>query len=247
MNERSPALPSSFGYQPRRALRALRTLLADPNDTAQVFTIIESLSGPAPLRLLERFRRDEDGPRLLRERADILVHLRDRAALEAMPEGSLARVYLAFLDREGITADGLVDASVEGETGVFRDAGDFGYVSDRLRDTHDLWHAVTGYSGDVLGEAALLAFSAAQTKNLGVGLIALAAVLRSRDVRVARMLARAYRDGLRAAWLPAIAWEDLLPLPIEDVRARLRIEKVPPYVRVASDWKREPATAALAA
>ena len=37
---------------------------------------------------------------------------------------------------------------------------------------HDLWHVVTGYGRDELGEACLLAFTYAQNKNRGVGFIA---------------------------------------------------------------------------
>ena len=43
----------------------------------------------------------------------------------------------------------------------------------RLRDQHDLWHVVTGYGRDELGELCLLGFTYAQTKNRGVGLIVL--------------------------------------------------------------------------
>ena len=38
-------------FQPRRALRAAKTLAADPDDLPQVFTIIESLSGRTLQRL----------------------------------------------------------------------------------------------------------------------------------------------------------------------------------------------------
>jgi ubiquinone biosynthesis protein COQ4 len=222
----------------RRAFRALRILIADPNDTAQVFTIIEALSGSAPRRMLERFHREDEGRRLLATRPRILELLGDRAALERMPQGSLAHAYLAFLDREGITATGLVAASVEGESGTWRDdeASEATFLFDRLRDTHDLWHAVTGYSGDVLGEAALLAFSAAQTRNAGVALIVLGAIARSRSFEVMRMLWKAFRDARRAAWLPATEWERLLPLPLDAVRAELRIEPVPAYVRMDPSW-----------
>lgn len=228
---RPPARPAP-GLYPLRALRALRALIANPDDTSQVFTIIESLSGRAPLRVTDRFARDPDGARLLAERPDILSLLRDRAALERMPAGSLAHAYLAFLDREGITADGLVRASEDGATGAFELGRDFEYVSDRLRDTHDLWHAVTGYQGDVVGETALLAFSVAQTKNPGVALIVLTALLRAHDPELTRLIAGAFRDGQRAAWLPAARWEELLPLPLGEVRRRLRIAPAPGYVPV---------------
>src|SRR6185436_12593440 len=103
------------GFYPLRALAALRELVRNPDDTRHVFTVIESLSGQAPLRLLARFRKSESGQRLLASRAQVLPLLRDRGRLERMPEGSLGRAYLAFLDREKISAEGLVQASIDGE------------------------------------------------------------------------------------------------------------------------------------
>lgn len=231
--------PPSYRYEPIRALRALRVLLANPDDTAQVFTIIEALSGRAPLRMLERFRATKTGADLLARRPDILPVLRDRAYLESLPVGSLGRAYLAFLDREGISADGLVEASVVGESGSFGITGDIAYIRDRMRDTHDLWHTVTGYQGDVFGEASLLAFSVAQTKNPGVALMVFGALARSRSGDLVQMVTRGFRDGLRAEFLPPVIWEELLPLPLDDVRRRLSIEPVPAYEPVRSSWLRE--------
>lgn len=225
--------------QPMRALRALHELVQNPDDTSKVFTVIESLSGRAPVRVLERFRLDPSGRRLLASRSDLLSLLRDRAALERMPEGSLAHAYLAFLDREGISADGLVAASEDGATGAFELGSDFEYVSDRMRDTHDLWHAVTGYQGDVVGELALLAFSVAQTKNPGVALIVMAGLAKARDPEVVKLVKDAFRDGLRAAWLPAVKWETLLARPLEEVRRELRITSAPAYTPVRSSELRE--------
>jgi ubiquinone biosynthesis protein COQ4 len=223
------ATPLPPGWYPLRALRALRALVANPDETQHVFTIIESLSGHAPLRVLARFEASESGRKLLAERADILPLLANRARLRAMPEGSLAHAYLAFLDREKISADGLVQASHDGETGNFERGAAFEYVGDRLRDTHDLWHAVTGYQGDVYGETALLAFSVAMTKNPGVALIVLASLVEARDPALVRLVVGAFRAGRRAEWLPAVAWEELLPLPLAEVRARLRIAPAPAY------------------
>ncbi len=232
----------STGYRPLVALRALRQLIANPADTAQVFTIIEALSGGAPDRIMRRFRESPSGRKLLQSHSNLLTRLADRAALEALPDGTLGRAYLAFIDREGITPDGLVDASVEGELGEWRTRGDdFSYVNNRLRDTHDLWHVVTGYGGDVLGEAALLGFIAAQTTNPGMATMAFAAVLRSGDREVAKKVLAAFRAGRRAVWLVPIEWEALLAEPLDIVRARLGIVPVAPYVRLGTDWRREAA------
>lgn len=215
--------------QPMRALRALNQLRDNPDDTAQVFTIIEALSGRAPLRVLARFRKDEAGRALLRDRPNVLSYLSDRAMLESLPRDSLGRAYLAFLDREGITAEGLVGASVEGRRVVIDRESDFSYMRDRMRDTHDLWHTVTGYQGDVIGETALLGFNVAQLRNPGVATIVLAGLANLRSVDTTKVVVRAFRDGLRAAWLPPLHWEVMLPLPLAQVRATLRIPPVPAY------------------
>ena len=226
--------PLAPGWYPLRALRALRELVRNPDDTRHVFTVIEALSGHAPLRVLRRFQRSDNGQRLLASRAQILHLLRDRERLERMPEGSLGRAYLAFLDREKISADGLVQASVEGHTGAFVRGRDFEYVSDRLRDTHDLWHTVSGYQGDLYGETALLAFSAVQTGNPGIALIVLTALLRARDPKLVQLVWRGLTAGATAQWLPPVEWETLLPLPLDEVRRRLQIEPAPSYQTVRS-------------
>lgn len=215
--------------QPLRALRALNLLRLNPGDTAQVFTIIEAMSGQAPLRNLARCRKHPAGRQLLRDRPNILAHLSDRAALERLPRGSLAEAYLSFIDREGISAGGLVEASVEGRLAKIARDSDLSYMRDRLRDSHDLWHAATGYHGDVIGEAALLAFSVAQLRNPGMAVIVLAALANLRAAEASKLVTRAFRDGVRAAWFPVVPWEELLPLPLEQVRSTLRITPARAY------------------
>ncbi len=206
-------------FQPLRATKALRALFRDPDDTAQVFTVIESLSGAGPRHLLSSFRADTTGKRLLRERPDIVPLLADRERLRRMPEGSLGRAYLAFVESEGITADGLVAASEAGRVTQRGDDPDLDYVAQRMRDTHDLWHAVTGYKGDLIGEAALLAFNVPQTKNPGIALIVSLGILRIHQRRAIELIVGGFRRGAKARWLPAVDWEALLELPNRE-RAR---------------------------
>lgn len=228
---KSYALP----FDVRRAMSALRELAADPDETSHVFTIIESLSGSAPDHLVGLFREDETGVRLLEERPELTRVLSDRGALRRMPEGSLAHAYLRFVESEGITADGLVAASEKGRTGVHEVGSEIEYAASRMRDTHDLWHTVTGYKGDLLGETALLAFTVPQTKNPGIAAIVLLGIYRIRERRALSMVLGGLERGLRAKYLPAIAWESLLPLPLEEVRARLGVRPVADYEPMRTD------------
>jgi ubiquinone biosynthesis protein COQ4 len=217
-------------FNPVRAGRALATLLRDPDDLPQVFTLINSLSGTAPHRLLFAFRRSESGARLLHDQPDILPRLADRAGLRALPEGSLGREYVAFVESEGISPEGIRDASLQDPQEARPHA--FTYVNQRMRDTHDLWHVVTGYKGDVLGELSLLAFSLAQLWNTGVALIVVAGLIKGRGRVETHMVREGYLRGRRATWLPALEWEGLLSLPLDEVRTSLGVGAPPVYTPI---------------
>ncbi len=216
------------------AWRAIREVIADPDRTDQVFVIIDALSGNSGERQFRRFAATPVGRRVLSEERDLLSVLGDRDALHSLPPGTLGRVYAEFMSSEQISADGLVAASESGgrDPALNVDRGRFGM---RLRDSHDLWHTVTGYSRDLVGEAALLAFTFAQTRNPGIGFIVAVAYFKSGGFPGARKVIReAYRRGRRSAWLPAADWEDLLGEEIEEVRGQLGLEALPEYTEMRS-------------
>jgi ubiquinone biosynthesis protein COQ4 len=227
------ATPAPHSIRVGDATRAMKALLANPDDTAQVFRIIDALSGKNGERTLARLRRSKDGQRLLRNQPNLLSRLQDREGLRALPEGSLGRAYLAFLESEKITAEGLEGASMEGRSAArFGAPADFRYLQDRLRDSHDLWHTLTGYKGDIVGEASILAFSFAQTWNPGVGFIVLMALLRGMGNDVNKTILGGFVRGVKATWLPAVEFEKLLALPLSAVRSRLRIDPTADYAQL---------------
>jgi ubiquinone biosynthesis protein COQ4 len=231
----TPQAPQPDRIRPLAALRAIRALIRHPDDTALVFEIIEALSGRTRARVFDRFRTTESGRRLLAERPNLLERLTNRDALLALPPGTLGRTYGEFMSREQISADGLVDAS----SNWLRDdlPDDRRWFADRLRDTHDLWHVVTGYGRDLVGEASLLSFTYAQTRNLGIGFIVAVAYLRARGpFRPGRRLLRdGYRRGRRAAWLPGVEWEQLLDQPLARVREQLGVGEPTSYQPIRSE------------
>jgi ubiquinone biosynthesis protein COQ4 len=213
--------------RPFEALRALRELVRNPQDTAQVFVIMRALSGDAIMKGCARFAATPTGAERLRHPQDLVPVLSDRARLATFPDGSLARAYLELVERAGITAQGLVTVSEEVASEYAQLTADQIVYAQRLRDSHDLWHTVTGYGTDTFGEVCVVAFSYAQTGNLGFAAIALIGALKiareTGESKVLRAAWQAYRDGRRAAWLPAVAWEDLLGRPVAEVRQLLGI------------------------
>jgi len=214
------------------AHRALGALLQDPDDTKQAFRIVKALGGPTAERMFRRFRDTDAGRAVLRERRSLLAALSDTSRLETLPEGTVGHAYLQFLRAHQITAQGLVEASERGAEELALDEERLRF-SDRVRDMHDLWHVVTGYRGDIVGEAAILAFIFAQTKNPGAGFIALAGFAKLGPIPGARrVIARGFVRGLKAQWLVAVDWEGMLARPLVDVRRELGLDAPPVYTPV---------------
>lgn len=225
-----PPPPTPPAIEWRRAWRAMRRLLASPEETEQAFETIAALSGRDFERLFQRFAADPDGRALYLARPSLLATVSDRAALRALPAGSFGREYAAFMDAAGLDAQGLVEAEQKSEAATRLDGldSDREWFGDRLRDMHDLWHVLTGYGRDEAGEAANLAFSFAHTPFRGIALILFGIAVNRppegmRRGAWLRYLFRAWKRGRSAAWLPPVRYEDLLPHPLEDVRRLLRI------------------------
>jgi len=225
----------AYQFHPRRALRAARILANDPDDLPQVFTIIESLSFDTLQRIHDRMSKTESGRRLLTERPDIVDLLADREALAKLPDGSLGRAYLSFVTRENISAEGIRAAGKKGMRDDQPIPPPLDWVHCRMRDTHDLWHAAVGYSGDVLGETALLAFTFAQTWNPAIGLIICIGLSKTYGEPEARKtIIDGFKRGLKAAWLPGQDWASMLALPVTEVRRRLSLHGTPSYTPIRS-------------
>ena len=223
-------------FEPRRALRAAKVLAADPDDLPQVFTIIESLSGRTLERIYFRLQKSETGRRMLATRPDIVSRLADREALRKLPAGSLGRAYLDFVESENISAEGIRAAYHEGTSHEKALSPELVWVHQRMRDTHDLWHAVVGYKGDVLGETALLGFTYAQTWNPAIALILGIGLFKTIGVapEARKTILDGFRRGRKASYLPEQEWESMLALPVEEVRRRLNVEAPPVYTPIRS-------------
>jgi ubiquinone biosynthesis protein COQ4 len=215
------------------ALRSVRRLMADANDTAQVFRIMRALNITSNRAGYERLLRTPTGGRIAYERVELAQRLIDPAYVSQFAPGSVGAAYAEFLKRTGYTADGLAQVSRSDDL-VLDAEHPHAWFGRRTRDVHDIWHILTGYrADDPLGEACLVAFSFAQTRGLGWALIATGAALNAlrtpRSKSAVAAIIEGYRNGRRAAWLLGEEYEALLAEPLEDARARLRIAPARAY------------------
>ena len=230
-----PPFPGTNGRRDwRTAFDAIRILMADGDDTTQVFRIMRALNvGNAPLNYARLIATSEGG-RLACEQVELAERFSDPAFVAKFAPGTVGAAYRTFLETTGYSADGLVEVSkVISEDQVQHPYAWFGR---RVRDTHDIWHVLTGYKADEsLGEACLVAFSYAQVGGLGWAFIGGAAALKSLSVTRGTLFARAvwegYHNGRRAKWISGEDYEALLAEPIDAARARLGIATPVAYLK----------------
>ncbi len=226
---------------PRRWVKAIRhfkNLIADKEDTSQVFHITYALNGSDLYKKFNQFIAHPEGRKRFEERCYLPPILDDRKTLRAMPKGSLADAYCNFMDREGLTAQGLVDEF----DNFIEDMDDtrtpeFKWYNHRSRDTHDMLHVLTGYGRDALGETCVLAYSYQQTSGLGIQFIAYMGALEvkrwaPKGAPVIGSIREAARRGKAANNIMLYDLLDLLPRPLEDVREMLNIRPMTVYSEV---------------
>jgi ubiquinone biosynthesis protein COQ4 len=212
--------------RPLRAFRALRSLAkSQGRDLPQGVAFLRATEGNAGRRAFDRFRADPLGRDVLQRPRSLRDHLLDRDALAALPDGTMGREYLAFMERENISVPSLLDlATSDPYPPMSAEAWRF---IERSHVMHDLWHVVTGYGQDEAGEVCILAIRSAQMRHLGVWVLCLGGMLKvGRDLGSRKMRAavrEAYARGRRAAGLYGVDWEALLAEPLDVVRARLNL------------------------
>ena len=233
--------------QPQRielltAYRAFRKLVADKEDTAQVFEIMRALSGRSLARGYNHMLKTQEGGRQAYLAEELAHRLDDPVWLARFEPGTVGASYRAFREERDFTAEGLADEArkigpqIDAQHPVV-------WYSRRIRDVHDIWHVLTGYETDALGEACVVAFSYAQTRNLGFAFIGWGAAREiQREVRsvpARRAVWQAWRNGKAASWLPGLDYEALFAQPLEVARERLNIWPATVYHAVPSQVRAE--------
>jgi ubiquinone biosynthesis protein COQ4 len=209
------ALPSLL-RRLRDAAKALSVLVRDHTRLDQVLVFMQAVNLGRLVRAAERLEADPDGARLLAERPRIDRKHVDFDALRRLPEGTLGRAYTRFLDDNGITPDAFeaLPAGVDER---------IAWIMLRMRQTHDLWHVLTGYAPDVAGELRLQAFTYGQTGAPGSLILTVFGTLRwtLRDKGHLTAIRHAYRRGKATKWLPTFRWEEHWATPVSELRAML--------------------------
>ncbi len=222
-----------------RALQAIRALIVDKENTAEVFALFRALNGNSSFHGYTRLLETDEGGRLAYERVELCKRLEDPEWTKTFPPGSVGDAYLNYLCAHQFTPQALEEESHKGLSEEEWDPKHpYAWYERRIRDVHDIWHVLLGYDRDHLGEICLLAFAYQEAHGLGRGFLVFAAWLRAHGPaagQARKSIAEATRRGKRAAWLPGLDYEKLLMEPLDQARRRVGLTTPVEYEKVPLD------------
>lgn len=203
--------------------------MADPKDTRQVFLVMQAMNRGANAKGYHKLLRTEKGGEIAFQKTELADRLSDPDYTKDFAVGTVGHAYRRMIDATGYSADGLAQISnIKAlEENVQHP---YEWYTRRIRDVHDIWHVLTGYSPDEpLDESCLVAFSYAQTKGLGWAIIAVLSMLSGLKMKDGRhqiaAIWEAFRRGRKAKWLPGEDYDKLLAEPLAAARMRLNIQQ----------------------
>lgn len=209
----TPTLPAnaSIFTRVRISIHALRVLTDDPGNPYYGPLVNKCLDSDTYAKLARVWRESAEGRRMLDERPTLQGRELDLEALARLPAGTLGHEFMRYFRDNGI----------EPFVTTFPIESDVDYLSKRYRETHDLFHVLTGYGTDEPGEMELQAFVLG---NLGVRQAVLILAysiprqiqqrgLGSLRAHLGRLRA-AYRRGRRSRELLSVGYEKLWEQPV---------------------------------
>jgi ubiquinone biosynthesis protein Coq4 len=142
--------------------------------------------------------------------------------LRKNPEGSLGREFALHMERNGLDPAAIPVPEIG--------RNELRYVKAHLRETHDVWHVVTGMGTDVAGEIGLQAFYLAQLPSrlsamlLAMGFLHVASVNpEARDAIMSEVM-RGWAIGKRAKTFFGVDWKAMWAMPLTEVRSLLQVD-----------------------
>jgi len=201
-------------------LKGILTMARDPGHTESVFDIEDGLRDIEATRLaVEHVRKDPQMAAMIDER--YLRHEEhDLDALMKLPTGSLGNAFAHHIVDRGFDPDYFRKRELK---------DDIDYILMRLRQTHDIWHVISGFDTDPIGELGVKAIEVAQTRRPMAAVVASGGLLRfllhePEDLgRALAGISAEYQMGIKSKLLLAQKWEAHWERPVEEWRTMLNL------------------------
>ncbi len=203
-------------------LEAIASLSKETNNLDYLYDIEDGLlNTKASLLALDWLNNQPEVAQIIEER--YIAPCPDIEALLQYPEETLGYAFASYIKKSGFDPSFYRKMKVENNNS---------YVILRIRQTHDIWHVVTGFKTDQLGEIGLKAFEVAQTRrNLAVVLVGAAlliTLIKSPELlsNLLEQIVLGYKMGSSAKPLLAQKWEEHWDKPLSEWRNELGIEPI---------------------
>ena len=190
----------------------------NPNRTDAVFQMADGLRYSDLYQQFIKYARDNEAiDRILQER--YLASPPNFTTLLQYPKNSLGQCYALRMVEAELDPDFYPKLAIE---------DDYSYIAIRLRQTHDIWHIMTGFETDLAGEMALQAFTLAQIRSpLAIALLS-ASIVHLIQVSgplnaVVDRIQEGWKMGVKAKPFLAQKWEEQWEKPLTQLREELNI------------------------
>jgi ubiquinone biosynthesis protein COQ4 len=210
----------STAYHYIRVIFAIIGLNRNPQRTDLVFVVGNSLYKLGKFQAVHQIiQANPAALKVIAERK--LISGFSLPTLAQLPPGQLGRVYADHMLGLNLNPDFFPrPAQINDDT----------FIMLRLRQTHDLWHVVTGFDTSVHGEIGLLSFTLAQMEPplpmllLGSAIIKTAIVNQGNLVPLMDAIVKGWKMGRSAKAFFPYEWENSWNMDLSLVRRELGIE-----------------------
>ncbi|KAM7356662.1 UDP-sugar transporter UST74c-like [Cochliomyia hominivorax] len=197
--------------------------LVDPKRHDMIACLGETTGEQALQNILYSMKNCDEGQRILQHKPRINTRTVDIEKLRQLPENTLGRVYVKFLDDNQVTPDSRMEVR-------FMVDPELAYIMTRYRECHDLVHAILDMPTNMLGEVTVKWFEAL---NNGLPMCYGGAIFgairlrpKQRKLYKTEYLPWAIKNGKHAKPLMPVYWEERWEQDIDEIRKELQITKL---------------------
>jgi ubiquinone biosynthesis protein Coq4 len=203
--------------------QAFFKLVGDPNNTMLVFELEDKMTGTSNPEEIEKvvnqFKQIPELGSMFEER-----YLAPDYKIEDLADskpGTLGYAYYRHMHDNGFSQDFFPEV---------KPVDDLSFFELRMRQTHDIWHVVTGFSPSIEDEVGLQAFYAAQMNSPFNMTLVAAGMLHGaiRNPKLYRPIMEAtilgWEMGKAAKLLAPRKWEQMWDRSLEEIRRELNVK-----------------------
>ena len=208
----------------RMAFKTYRKLLKDPKAPVApllVLNFARYVVSPSLKKNYIKLLHTKEGVFLYSEEISEYVK-----TLSVRPMGSVGNEYLKLFPPDNSLKSNLKRISSRGKEHRewIENQHPYSWLARRYRDTHDIWHVLTGFPPDDMGEMRLAMFTYAQTGAINWFMLAFVFLtINGINLKNIRIMLEAYNIGKRAKYLLAENYDKLLSENLTAARIRLNI------------------------